>query len=284
MAMTQRRTAGIAIYGVLLLLSALFLTPFLFALSSSLKKLDGVYAYPPALWPGQPQWANYKRAVTLLPFGLFLLNSLFLTLACVVGQLLTGSLVAYSFARLRWPGRDLMFVVLLSTMMLPGQVTMIPTFIMWTHLRDLTGIDWVGTFKPLIVPSYLGGAPVYIFLMRQFFKGIPIELEEAARLDGCSTFQIFRRIVLPLSRPVLATVAVLAFIGHWHDFMGPLIYLDRVETYTLQLGLRMFQTVNGGFTHYLMAASILTLLPVLVLFFFAQRQLIQGITLSGIKG
>ncbi len=271
-------------YALLLLGCVMFLTPFLFALSASLKRLDGVYAYPPTLWPRHPQWSNYRSAVTLLPFGLFLANSCMLTVACVVGQLLTGALVAYSFARLRWPGRDAMFVVLLSTMMLPGQVTMIPTFIMWTHLRAITGIDWVGTYRPLIVPAFLGGAPVYIFLMRQFFKGIPLELEEAARIDGCSTLGVFRRIVLPLSRPVLATVGVLAFIGQWHDFMGPLIYLDRVETYTLQLGLRMFQTVNGGFTHYLMAASMLVLLPVLVLFFVAQRQLVQGIALSGIKG
>jgi ABC-type glycerol-3-phosphate transport system permease component len=271
-------------YLFLILLSVLFVTPFLFALSSSLKKLDGVYAYPPSLLPNPPQWSNYGKAVTSLPFGQFLMNSVFITLMCVAGQLLSGSLVAYSFARLRWPGRDVMFLVLLSTMMLPGQVTMIPTFILWTHLRDITGVDWVGTFKPLIVPSFLGGAPIFIFLMRQFFKGVPVELEDAARIDGCSTLQIFWRIVLPLSRPVLTTVAVLSFIGHWHDFMGPLIYLDRVETYTLQLGLRMFQTVNGGFTHYLMAASILVLLPVLVLFFVAQRQLVQGIALTGIKG
>jgi multiple sugar transport system permease protein len=274
----------VATYLLLAVGAVVFATPFLFALSASLKKLNGVYAYPPTLLPGHPQWSNYTRAVTLLPFGLFLANSCLVTAACVLGQLLSGALVAYSFARLRWPGRDVMFVVLLSTMMLPGQVTMIPTFIMWTHLREITGIDWVGTYKPLIVPAYLGGAPVYIFLMRQFFKGIPLELEEAARIDGCSTGQIFRRIVLPLSRPVLATVAVLSFIGHWHDFMGPLIYLDRVETYTLQLGLRMFQTVNGGFTHYLMAASMLVLLPVLILFFLAQRQLVRGITLTGIKG
>lgn len=272
------------IYLLLVFCSILFITPFLFALSSSLKKLDAVYAYPPTLLPVPPQWSNYEKAVTSLPFGQFLMNSVFLTLACVAGQLVTGALVAYSFARLRWPGRDVMFLVLLSTMMLPGQVTMIPTFILWTHLRDFTGMDWVGTFKPLIVPSFLGGAPIFIFLMRQFFKGIPVELEEAARIDGCSTFEIFWRIVLPLSRPVLTTVAVLSFIGHWHDFMGPLIYLDRVETYTLQLGLRMFQTVNGGFTHYLMAASMLVLLPVLVLFFVAQRQLVQGISLTGIKG
>ena len=272
------------IYLLLVFCSILFITPFLFALSSSLKKLDAVYAYPPTLLPVPPQWSNYEKAVTSLPFGQFLMNSVFLTLACVAGQLVTGALVAYSFARLRWPGRDVMFLVLLSTMMLPGQVTMIPTFILWTHLRDFTGMDWVGTFKPLIVPSFLGGAPIFIFLMRQFFKGIPVELEEAARIDGCSTFEIFWRIVLPLSRPVLTTVAVLSFIGHWHAFMGPLIYLDRVETYTLQLGLRMFQTVNGGFTHYLMAASMLVLLPVLVLFFVAQRQLVQGISLTGIKG
>jgi ABC-type glycerol-3-phosphate transport system permease component len=271
-------------YLVLILLSVLFITPFLFALSASLKKLDAVYAYPPTLLPNPPQWSNYQKAVTSLPFAQFLLNSVVLTLSCVVGQLLSGALVAYSFARLRWPGRDLLFLVLLSTMMLPGQVTMIPTFILWTHLRDFTGIDWVGTYKPLIIPSFLGGAPIFIFLMRQFFKGLPVELEDAARMDGCSTLQIFWLVALPLSRPVLTTVAVLAFIGHWHDFMGPLIYLDRVETYTLQLGLRMFQTVNGGFTHYLMAASMLVLLPVLILFFVAQRQLVQGITLSGIKG
>lgn len=281
--MTKRATRAV-IYLLLIIGSVLFITPFLFALSASLKKLDGVYAYPPSIVPLPPQWSNYGKAVTSLPFVQFFLNSSFLTLTCVAGQLLTGAMVAYSFARLRWPGRDVMFIILLSTMMLPGQVTMIPTFILWTHLRDLTGVDWVGTFKPLIVPAFLGGAPVYIFLMRQFFKGIPVELEEAARIDGCSTLQIFRRVVLPLSRPVLTTVAVLSFIAHWHDFMGPLIYLDRVETYTLQLGLRMFQTVNGGFTHYLMAASILVLLPVLILFFVAQRQLVQGIALTGIKG
>jgi len=274
----------VGVYALLIFCSVLFITPFLFALSSSLKKLDGVYAYPPSLIPNPIQWSNYHKAVTALPFGQFLLNSAVITLTCVAGQLVTGALVAYSFARLRWPGRDLMFLVLLSTMMLPGQVTMIPTFILWTHLRDFTGIDWVGTYKPLIIPSFLGGAPIYIFLLRQFFKGIPIELEDAARIDGCSTIQIFWRIVLPLSRPALTTVAVLSFIGHWHDFMGPLIYLDRVEKYTLQLGLRMFQTVNGGFTHYLMAASILVLLPVLILFFVAQKQLVQGITVTGIKG
>ncbi len=273
-----------AVYLLLVLGSVLFITPFLFALSSSLKKLDAVYAYPPTLLPFPPQWSNYKKAVSALPFGQFMMNSAFLTVSCVAGQLISGSMVAYSFARLRWPGRDLMFLVLLSSMMLPGQVTMIPTFILWTHLRDFTGVDWVGTYKPLIVPAFLGGAPIYIFLMRQFFKGIPVELEEAARIDGCSTLQIFWRIALPLSKPVLTTVAVLAFIATWHDFMGPLIYLDRVETYTLQLGLRMFQTVNGGFTHYLMAASMLVLLPVLVLFFVAQRQLVQGIALTGIKG
>jgi multiple sugar transport system permease protein len=283
-ARTVRLWTQAGIYALLIVGCILFITPFLFALSASLKKLDGVYAYPPTLWPANPQWSNYTRAVTLLPFGLFLWNSWLITIACVVGQLVSGALVAYSFARLRWPGRDLVFIVLLSTMMLPGQVTMIPTFIMWTHLREITGVDWVGTFKPLIIPTFLGGAPVYIFLMRQFFKGIPLELEEAARIDGCSTLQIFWRVVLPLSRPVLATVGVLSFIAHWHDFMGPLIYLDRVETYTLQLGLRMFQTVNGSFAHYLMAASILVLLPVLVLFFLAQRQLVQGITLTGIKG
>lgn len=274
-----------AAYASLIGLGIIFLVPFLWALSSSLKKLDGVYAYPPTFLPAQPQWQNYTIAMSELPFGRFLVNSLIITLSATVGQLVSGAMVAYSFARLRWPGRDFLFLVMLSTMMLPAQVTMIPTFVMWTHIPRLTGLQiGVGTMWPLIIPGFFGGSAVYVFLMRQFLKGIPLELEEAARLDGCSAMGVFLQVMLPLSKPVLATVALLSFIAHWHDFMGPLIYLESVEDYTLQLGLRMFQTFEGSFMHYLMAASMIVLAPVLVLFFLAQKYFVRGIALSGIKG
>jgi multiple sugar transport system permease protein len=270
----------VATYAALILGSALFIVPFLFALSASLKKLDGVYAYPPTLLPGEPQWGNYTRAVTLLPFGLFLLNSGVVTLACVAGQLLTGSLVAYSFARLRWPGRDLMFVVLLSTMMLPGQVTMIPLYLVFRNL------GWIDTFLPLIVPAFLAGGSgaFYVFLLRQFFMTLPRELDEVARLDGCSSLRIYWHILLPLCKPVIATIAVFSFIANWNDFMGPLIYLNSPENQTLALGLRSFQGTYTTHLHLLMAAATLVLLPILVVFFFAQKQFIRSVALTGIKG
>jgi len=258
--------------------------PFLWALSASFKTNAAIYEFPPQLIPRPPHPENYTTAITVLPFWQFTLNSLIISLACVAGQLLSGSAVAYSFARLRWPGRDFWFVVLLGTMMLPPQVTMVSTFVGWTQLRNFTGIEWVDTFKPLIIPSFLGGSGMLIFLMRQYFKTLPLELEDAARIDGCGTWGTFWRVMLPLSRPVLATVAVLSFIAHWHDFLGPLIYLNSLEKYTIQMGLRMFQDINTSRMNLLMAASVLVLLPVLVLFFSAQRYLVRGIALSGIKG
>jgi multiple sugar transport system permease protein len=278
------RPDRVAAYAALTILGVLFVLPFVWALSASFKTNAAVYEFPPTFVPKPFHPENYSTAITVLPFWLFTLNSAIITLSCVLGQLLSGSVVAYSFARLRWPGRDLWFVVLLGTMMLPPQVTMVSTFVGWSQLRNITGIDWVDTFKPLIIPSYLGGSAVLIFLMRQFFKTLPLELDDAARMDGCSTWGTFWRVMLPLSRPVLATVAVLSFIGHWHDFMGPLIYLSSVDKYTLQIGLRMFQDINGARMNLLMAASMVVLLPVLILFFSAQRYFVRGIVLSGIKG
>jgi ABC-type glycerol-3-phosphate transport system permease component len=276
--------AKAATYAALCALGALFLMPFLWALSGSFKTNAAIYDFPPSLLPRPLHPENYSIALSVLPFWLFALNSLLISVVCVVGQLLSGSLVAYSFARLRWPGRDAWFIVLLGTMMLPPQVTMVSTFVGWTQLRTLTGVDWVDTFKPLVIPSFFGGAAVYIFLMRQFFKTLPLELEDAARIDGCTTWGTFWRVILPLSRPVLATVAVLSFIAHWQDFLGPLIYLNSVDKYTLQMGLRMFQDINGSRMNLLMAASMIVLLPVLVIFFSAQRYFVRGIVLSGIKG
>jgi multiple sugar transport system permease protein len=282
----RRKTqlARLATYGALCGLSAFFLLPFLWALSASFKTNADIYQFPPHLIPKPPHPENYRIALSVLPFVTFARNSAIVALSCVVGQLLSGSVVAYSFARLRWPGRDFWFIVLLGTMMLPPQVTMVSTFVGWTQLRTLTGIEWVDTYKPLIIPSFLGGSGVLIFLMRQFFKTLPLELEDAARIDGCSTWGTFWQVVVPLSRPVLATVAVLSFIAHWHDFLGPLVYLNTPDKYTLQMGLRMFQDINGTRMNLLMAASMIVLVPVLVLFFSAQRYFVRGIVLSGIKG
>ncbi len=225
-----------------------------------------------------PQWRNYLLAWRALPFTTFLRNTIIITLSAVLGQLISTSLVAYAFARLRWPGRDALFIVVLATMMLPGQVTMIPVYLIFRQLH------WIDTLLPLIVPAWLGGSAVYIFLLRQFFLTIPLELEEAARIDGASSFAIYWRIMLPLSKPILATIAVFAFIANWNDFMTPLIYLNSTDHMTLALGLRQFQGTYSSDWHLMMAAATAVLAPVLIIFFVAQKQFVRSIVLTGIKG
>jgi len=275
---TQDRLWKWANIAILCALGLVFVAPFYWSLVASVSGLDGVYASPPRLWPDEFHFDNYIKAMRILPFGRFLFNSFYVCMWCVTGQVFSASLVAYAFARLRWYGRDVWFVILLATMMLPGQVTMIPHYIIFYKL------GWVDTLKPLIVPSFFGGGPFFIFLMRQFFKTIPLELEEAARLDGCSNLRIFWDIMLPLSMPAVATISVMSFIGHWQDFMRPLIYLSSYEKYTVAIGLRMFQSIYGSFPHYMLAASTITLIPVLFLFFLAQKYFVQGIVLTGMKG
>jgi ABC-type glycerol-3-phosphate transport system permease component len=204
-------------------------------------------------------------------------NSLYLATLTILGQILSCSLVAYAFARLRWPGRDLLFGLLLATMMLPGQVTMIPVFMVFREL------GWYNTLRPLWVPSFLGSA-FFIFMLRQFMRSIPVDLEEAARIDGCSRFGIYWRIILPLVKPALAAVGIFTFMGTWNDFMGPLIYVNDQRLYPLALGLFDFRTQHGSEFGLLMAASTLMTAPVIALFFAAQRYFIQGVTLTGIKG
>lgn len=221
---------------------------------------------------------NYLEFYQRLPFWAFLGNTLKITGLCIIGQLLSASMVAFGFARLRFPGKNALFVMVLATMMLPGQVTMIPSFILFAKLR------WIDTLRPLIVPSFFGGGAFFIFLLRQFFLSIPGELEDAARIDGCSTFGIYRNVILPLSKPALATVAVFSFMAHWNDFMGPLIYTQSMENKTLALGLYSFKTLYGTEYHLMMAASLIVLLPVLAVFFSAQKYFVQGIIMSGIKG
>lgn len=265
-------------YAVLIGLSFLFLIPFFWMLSTSLTDASKVIVKDRHWIPDPVVWANYKKALTVLPFHLFLKNTLIITISCIVGQLVSASLVAFGFARMRFPGRDALFILVLSTMMLPAQVTQIPTFILFTHLR------WIDTLKPLIVPAFFGGGAFFIFLLRQFFLTIPSELEDAARIDGCSPFGIYRNVALPLSKPALATVAVFSFMHHWNDFMGPLIYIQSMENKTLALGLNSFKGLHGTEYHLLMAASVSVLLPVLVIFFAAQKYFVRGIVLSGLKG
>ncbi|RNA66645.1 carbohydrate ABC transporter permease [Alteribacter keqinensis] len=265
-------------YFLLCLGGFIFLVPFFWMLSTSLKDSSVIFQFPPQWIPDPIVWGNYVEAMTFAPFHLFFLNSLTIAGLSMIGEVFTGALVAYGFAKLQFKGRDTLFIIVLATMMLPGEVTMIPVFIMFAH------IGWIDTYLPLIVPSYFGGGAFFIFMFRQFFLGIPNELEDAARIDGCNTFQIFYRIVLPLSKPALAVVAIFSFHGKWNDFLGPLIYLNTMEKFTVQLGLAMFQGMFQTEWSLLMAASIVALLPVLLIFFMFQKYFIEGIKLSGIKG
>ena len=225
---------------------------------------------------------DYGKVWTMVPFGRFMLNTVVVTAFAVAGQLASSCLVAYGFARFRFPGRNLLFVVLLGTMIIPGEVTTIPQFLLFK------GLGWINTYLPLIVPSYLGGSAFTIFLLRQFFLTLPRELDDAAKIDGAGTLRILLQILLPLSRPALATVAILSFIYHWNDFFHPLIYLENRDLYTVSLGLNYFRSspTDAGLpmAHLLMAAAIIVTVPVIAVFFALQRQFVQGIVVSGIKG
>jgi multiple sugar transport system permease protein len=267
-------------------ISILFIIPLLWMLSTSLKEPSDLFGFR---WiPTRIAWENYPEA---FGFGLWvewMRNTILITVVNVVGMILSSSMVAYSFARLRWRGRDILFSIVLATMMLPGVVTMIPQFVLFAKLPAF-GFQgsrvWVNTFLPLTVPAFTGGA-FYIFLLRQFMRGIPMELSEAARIDGASELRIWWSIIMPLTKPALAAVAIFTFQGAWQDFMGPLLYLQNEHLYTLQLGLRQFEAAAGGSPawNWLMAASLVVMLPVLIAFIFFQRYFIEGITLGGMGG
>ncbi|MBC7236895.1 MAG: carbohydrate ABC transporter permease [Chloroflexi bacterium] len=282
---SARRTTIVSnafIYTLLLLGTAFSIGPFLWTVSGSLMTDIEVQAYPPKLFPAKPQWHNYVQVWQEVPFGRWLMNSSVVVVLAVLGTTLSASLVAYSFARMRYPGRDLLFMVTLSTMMLPVEVTLIPTYLLFRELR------WLDTLKPLIVPSFFGGGAFNIFLMRQFLLAIPRELDEAAIVDGANSWRIFWQILMPLCKPALATLAVIGFIGHWNNFMGPLIFINTVEKFTVAVGVRFFQlgSIPGILTkdHLLLAASVMVTAPCLVLFFMAQKYFVQGIVMTGIKG
>lgn len=274
-----------AVHLVLVILSIMFLFPLWWLIATSLKPIEETMRQPPTLVPLHPQWHNYKDALAYgadtlgyTPFLVYARNTLLLAILGVTGTVVSNAMVAYAFARMRWPGRDLLFAATLATMMIPFPVLMVPIFSLFRAL------GWVGTFRPLWVPAWFGSA-FNIFLLRQFFRTIPNELSEAARIDGCSEFGIFRQVVLPLAKPALAVVALFHFMYTWRDFLGPLIYLMDQKTFTLSLGLQFYQSQHGGTQwNLLMAASTIVVLPVIVLFFFTQKQFIQGIAVTGIKG
>jgi ABC-type glycerol-3-phosphate transport system permease component len=267
---------------VLILLAIIFEFPIYWTLSSSLKAPYEILNYPPLFFPAVPQWGNYVRVFIKEPFALWIGNTVFVVVLATLGAVLSSSLVAYSFARFRYRGRDLMFLITLGTLMLPAQVTLIPQYILWSKL------GFVNTLFPLWLPQWFGGGAFNIFLLRQFILTIPRELDDAALIDGASRFHIFRTIVLPLCLPALATVVIIEFLADWSDYLTPLVYLNSQEMYTLSLGLSLFRNYpeTGGLPqqHLLMAASVMTALPPVILFFAAQRYFVRGIVLSGIKG
>ncbi len=266
------------IYGTLILVGIIILMPFIWTLSSSLKPYGAGITFPPEFIPRQFEWQNYVRVVQTIPFFTYLKNSVTVTGFAMFGEILSASMVAYAFARLRFPGRNILFMIVLATMMIPYPVTLVPTFILFNKL------GWVNSFLPLIVPPYF--APAYtIFLLRQFFMTINHELDEAAEVDGAGWFRVYWQIILPLSKPALATVAIFAFMAYWNDFMGPLIYLSDNAKFTLALGINYLRNMRGGGNLSMqMAASVMFVAPCILLFFIAQRYIVQGIVTTGIKG
>ena len=274
---TMSAIKSILIHASLLPAAFIFLLPFLWMLSTSLKTDEQLFLYPPIWIPMPLDWANFPDAVTYIPFFLYLRNTVLIAVLSTIGVLISCSLVAYSLARIPWPGRNILFIATIATLMIPFQVTLIPLFLVFNAL------DWVGDFRPLVVPHFFGGG-LYIFLLRQFFMSIPMELSEAARIDGASEFRIYWSVILPLAKPALATVAIFEFIARWRDYLGPLIYLNRQELYTLSLGLHQYSSQYGREWDLLMAASVLITLPIIILFFSLQKIFVQGIALTGIKG
>ena len=274
---SQRIIQSLTKHTTLVLLGILFATPFVWLVSTSLKPASQIFVVPPQWIPRPLMWSNYPEALTYIPFFRYMGNTFYIAIFNVVALTISSSFIAYGFARIPWPGRGIVFGILLSTLMIPYAVTLIPTFLVFRSL------GWVGSYWPLTIPSLFGDA-FSIFLLRQFYMTIPQELSEAARIDGASEYAIYGRIILQLSKPALATVALFTFMYHWNDLLGPLIYLSDKDTYTLALGMNGFFSRSGTQWAMLMAASTVMILPIIILFFFAQRTFIQGVALTGIKG
>ena len=275
---TRTRVNQAVAYLLCIIGSFIFLIPLIWLVRSSFMGLSQIFIFPPEWIPDPWHFENYPKALTTIPFFRYFLNTMIILVPSVIGTVITSALAAYGFARLRWPGRDLVFAILMTTLMLPYAVTLIPTFLVWAKL------GLINTYWPLIAPSWFGGGIFFIFLLRQFFMTLPTELDEAAIIDGANPLQIFWYIIIPLSRPALITVAIFSTLNAWNDFLGPLIYLNDSRQYTLALGLAEFTGLYTSQWHLLMAAATVILLPVVILFFVAQRYFIEGIALTGTKG
>ena len=276
------RVDRIVLYGIAIVLVVLLSWPFFWAVSASLKDSIEFSAIPPHWLPTEPRFFNYVAVWQQVPYGRFLMNSLIVTILAMTGQVISCTAVAFGFARFRFPGRDLLFGAALATLMLPREVTIIPQYLIFRQL------GWIDTLLPLIVPFWFaGGASAFtIFLMRQFFMTIPYEYDQAAQIDGASSWWIFWRVILPLAKPALATATIFAFLAHWNDFWGPLIFLNSPRNFTIPLGLRWLQTSDIGQPkdNLLMAAAIMATVPIIAVYFCAQRYFVQGLVMTGIKG
>jgi ABC-type glycerol-3-phosphate transport system permease component len=273
------RNIGIVVLQILLtLLLITFLIPALWMVSSSLKASTEVFAHPIVWLPETPRWQNYIDIFDILPFATFARNTFIVTGLAVLGTIVSSLMVGYSFARLNWPGKNLFFAMMISTMFLPEIVTLIPRFLIFREL------DWIDTYYPLIIPYWTGASAIHIFLVHQFFRGLPVELEEAALIDGANRIQILLKILLPLSKPVIASIAVFSMLQHYNSYIEPLIYLRSMDNWTLPLGIRAINDSNVQKWELVFAAGTLMVAPVLVLFVFAQRYFVQGIALTGFGG
>ena len=267
----------IFLYAFLIVLAILFILPIFYLFMGSFKAESELFRVPFKWLPDKFQFGNFINMFSSIPFFKYLKNTMIIVVCNIVGSLLSCSLVAYGFARLRWPGRDKVFILVLITMILPYQVTLVPLFLMFTKMK------WIGTFLPLTVTCFFGN-PFFIFLLRQFFTGIPQDISEAAKIDGAGEFTIFSRLVIPMAKPALTTVAIFAFIRSWNDFLGPLVFLGKDELYTLSLAASMLKSNLDPNWSLLLALGAVMILPVLILFFVMQKYFIQGIAMSGIKG
>lgn len=268
---------AVILYVILTVLAILFVLPVFYLFMGAFKAESELFRVPFKWLPDKFILDNFSNMFQSIPFMRYLKNTMIIVVFNIVGSLLSCSLVAYGFSRLRWPGRDKVFILVLITMILPYQVTLVPLFLMFTKIK------WIGTFLPLIVPCFFGN-PFFIFLLRQFFTGIPQDISEAARIDGASEFTIFSRLILPMAKPALTTVALFAFIRSWNDFLGPLVFLGRDELYTLSLAASMLKSNLDPNWSVLLALGTVMILPVLLIFFVMQKYFIQGIAMSGIKG
>ncbi|HFJ6647744.1 carbohydrate ABC transporter permease [Enterococcus faecium] len=270
----NRQTKKILSYVLMTVIGIILIIPLLWMVFTSLKPMEEIVRYPPTFFPEKIVWENYLDTIAAFPFWRYARNTLFITVLVVIGNVLSNSFIAYGFAKLDFPGKKLMFALVLSTMMIPGFVTMIPQYVLFSK------IGWVGTYLPLIVPSFFGNA-FNIFLMRQFYLSINNELIEAAEIDGANHLYIWSHLMLPLTKTALITIAINSFNAAWNDFLGPLLYIQDQEKYTLQIGLQVFQNQATTQWNYLMAGATLVLIPTILLFFFAQRYFIEGMDLTG---